>query len=576
MKCLFNFLDTLTVLDISCMVVMYLLFSFLIINIWINFKLANIAEYLHSALFVIMFLGGILLYFFEKDIFNLCYKNIFVKLTCISNIVILFIYSSRNVIKRYQQNKIFRDVKSYSAASTTEKNTTETKKNYKNIANNDKGTYDNYNYYYNNNDKYAEPYTSRPNNDIAMKNEIERLNKAIDDVYRAINNRTYDDKNEKEIKLLQEKLQVLQSKVSALETKSEDHKTNELENFEKQLQIQKEKNENAVERNKDMIREVKDEINNIKQNVNNINHNVNYIRNENSDMYGSLKRQIDILKNNEEGNLQKLKNQLETKKNILITEQHNQESAINIRDKKLDAIDRKIDEIIDKNKELTTKANNFGNEFGERLAMQLEKLTETIENEKKLANEKEKQELLKQKAEEDLKRQQEITNLQNEINALETKYEQQKNKDDIESDNSLNDIKLDQVVPYNEKIEIGAPKSEDKIITKEENKKTEIITKNSKDKVIARDETTNIIVKSNENGNIIAEKTFDISAFEEGILDKVKHMLRENNASLDEKFGLIRVDMGNLKDGVQGVVDRMTKLFELLTVTLQNNKNHPL
>ena len=74
----------------------------------------------------------------------------------------------------------------------------------------------------------------------------------------------------------------------------------------------------------------------------------------------------------------------------------------------------------------------------------------------------------------------------------------------------------------------------------------------------------------------MTEKKIDVALFEESIMAKVKTMLTENNDLIDEKMSLIRTDMNNLKDGIQGVVDRMTKLFELLTITLQNNKNHTL
>lgn len=60
---------------------------------------------------------------------------------------------------------------------------------------------------------------------------------------------------------------------------------------------------------------------------------------------------------------------------------------------------------------------------------------------------------------------------------------------------------------------------------------------------------------------------------ESNVLDKVRNMLQENNASFDERISLVRVDMEKLRDSIQGIVDRITKMFELFTVVLQQQKS---
>ena len=98
-------------------------------------------------------------------------------------------------------------------------------------------------------------------------------------------------------------------------------------------------------------------------------------------------------------------------------------------------------------------------------------------------------------------------------------------------------------------------------ITQKDN--TTITTAQANDVIIERNKT-NEVITANDNFNVVK--------FEENILDKVKVMMQENNNAIDKKLNFLQTDVGNLKDGVQGMVDRMTKTFELLAVALQGNK----
>ena len=98
------------------------------------------------------------------------------------------------------------------------------------------------------------------------------------------------------------------------------------------------------------------------------------------------------------------------------------------------------------------------------------------------------------------------------------------------------------------------------------------------------DDVTNTCEKINfgqSNNNVSCNNEMTSSAFnnsydlckESNVLDKVKNMLQENNASFDERISLVRVDMEKLRDSIQGIVDRITKMFELFTVVLQQQKS---
>ena len=357
---------------------------------------------------------------------------------------------------------------------------------------------------------------------------------------------------------LLDKMQIIEGKVN---------KNEELDNL-KLEDLSKKETEINTNNNKNIIYEEKKDVINSEQDVarqqnysntnenSNINDNIWQMIKENNDSDIAKERQ-DIVQekpskqtqyiDEQDKNIFDLKNKLQ----ILEEQQNTQDNALEEKSAKINQFNEEMNNIINQTKKQTEYANSFGTKFGDNLATQLEKLTNTLEAKQQSAEKQEKQELLKQKNNEEMQREREIKELENEINSLESNYiarMQMNNKENqkktLPEEIDLNSISIDSDGKYQ-------PTKQDKNVDV-------------------------LVVKTNKNTEITTEKTFDVALFEDSVMAKVKTKLTENNDLIDEKMSLIRTDMNNLKDGIQGVVDRMTKLFELLTITLQNNKNHTL
>ena len=375
-KFLFDFIDTLTIFDVSCLFMLYVIFAVFLFNLWTNMSALKIAEIIHITALAASITTMCLLHFLDKKLFTLLYNNIIYRSTFICNCAFMTIYTIYDLWHKYLDYARYKQLlKQIDLTKTNNANDREYKQDNVNTQenpitkdeiisqqNNNKytsGTYNNYNYYYQNpNDKYAEPYTSEAtskNNAINAKSEFDN----------AINN---------------------------------------------------------------------------------------------------AKRQAVI-------------------------------------------------------------ADSMDTEFGRNIRNKLNTL----------ANEIEQQQVNLQQKEQDIeskiyKRQtDDISALQQQIKELENQY----NKE---------------YTPMTNK-------------TQKDN--TTITTAQAHDVVIERNKT-NEVITANDNFNVVK--------FEENILDKVKVMMQENNNAIDKKLNFLQTDVGNLKDGVQGMVDRMTKTFELLAVALQGNK----
>ena len=375
-KFLFNFIDTLTTFDVSCLFMLYVIFAVFLFNLWTNMSALKIAEIIHITALAASITTMCLLHFLDKKLFTLLYNNIIYRSTFICNCAFMTIYTIYDLWHKYLDYARYKQLlKQIDLTKTNNANDREYKQDNVNTQenpitkdeiisqqNNNKytsGTYNNYNYYYQNpNDKYAEPYTSEAT-----------------------------------------------SKNNAINAKSE------------------------------------------------------------------------------------------------------------------------FDNAINDAKQQAVIADSMDTEFGRNIRNKLNTL----------ANEIEQQQINLQQKEQDIeskiyKRQtDDISALQQQIKELENQY----NKE---------------YTPMTNK-------------TQKDN--TTITTAQAHDVIIERNKTNDVIT-ANDNFNVVK--------FEENILDKVKVMMQENNNAIDKKLNFLQTDVGNLKDGVQGMVDRMTKTFELLAVALQGNK----
>lgn len=150
-KIVYNFIDELTILDVSSIIVVYAMFLLLMLNIWTNFKILNLAQCVHTFIFIFTSAFYISLYIFNQEVLHTVFNSSFLKFAYLLNIALFLPYIL------YSKDK--------------------TKCNYRYLENDfvKSGTYDDYNYYYSgNDDKYAEPYTSKSkiNNKCNNKQEI--------------------------------------------------------------------------------------------------------------------------------------------------------------------------------------------------------------------------------------------------------------------------------------------------------------------------------------------------------------------------------------------------------------------
>lgn len=579
-KVVFSFLDTLTFLDASCMIIVYITFALLVANIWTRFKFLNVAEYFHISVVSCVLSSWIFLYFIDKHTASNFASNIFVKSTITCNLILLAFYAVYEILKWLKEKKMIKKLDDYNKIQnidnqeTNNQNTNNSEKNNKATDtikqnSNKEGTYSDYDYYYKDNiDKYAEPFTTKPyiNSNDEIKKEITRLSENVNKISQVIDGEKYINNNDEEIKSLKEQIQSLVNKMQIIErkvNKNEDFGNLKLENLSK-----KETGINT-NNNKNIIYEEKTAVFNSKQNTvqeqnygntnenSDMNENIWQMIKENNDSDITQKEKQDTVQEElsrqtqypeeQDANIFDLKNKLR----ILKEQRNTQDDTLEEKSAKINQLNKEIDSIINQTKKQTEYADSFGTKFGDNLATQLEKLTSTLETKQQSAEQQEKQELLKQKNNEDMQRDKEIRELENEINSLESNYIA--------------------------RIQMNNKENKKKTLPEEIDLNSISIDNDGKDQPTKQNKNVDtLVVKTNKNTEITTEKTFDIALFEDSVMDKVKTMLTENNDLIDEKIGSMRADMNNLKDGIQGVVDRMTKLFELLTITLQNNKNHTL
>ena len=579
-KEVFNFLDTLTILDASCMVVIYITFAFLMINICMRFKFLNVAEYFHVSVVSCVLSSCIFLYFTDRHTASNFISNIFVKSTITCNLILLAFYAVYEILKWLKEKKMIKKLDDYNKIQnidnqeTNNQNTNNGEKNNKTTDaikqnSNKEGTYSDYDYYYKDNiDKYAEPFTTKPyiNSNDEIKKEITRLSENVNKISQVIDGEKYSNNNDEEIKSLKEQIQSLVNKMQIIESRV--NKNEELDNL-KLENLSKKETEINTNNNKNIIYEEKKDVINSEQDMaqqqnysntnenSDINENIWQMIKENNDSDITQKEKQDAVQEElsgqtpypeeQDNNVFDLKNKLR----ILKEQRNTRNDVLEEKSAKINQFNEEMNDIINQTKKQAEYANSFGTKFGNKLAAQLEKLTNTLETKQQLAEQQEKQELLKQKNNEDIQRDKEIKELENEINNLENNY-----VSPMQIDNKENPKKSLQ-----EEIDLNSIS----------------IDSDGKDQPTKQDTNVGTLVaKTDKNTEITTEKTFDIALFEDSVMDKVKTMLTENNDLIDEKMSLIRTDMNNLKDGIQGVVDRMTQLFELLTITLQNNKNHTL
>ena len=70
--------------------------------------------------------------------------------------------------------------------------------------------------------------------------------------------------------------------------------------------------------------------------------------------------------------------------------------------------------------------------------------------------------------------------------------------------------------------------------------------------------SANVVLSQNNNAQI-----------EENVMQKVQTLINKNNIRIDDKINELNNDINNIGNGVQGVVDRMSKLFELINQTIK-------
>ncbi len=147
----FNYIDRLSTVDIFCISAIYTMILVLMLNIWFNFKMLDVAKSFHKYIFISIAIIGINLYFLNEQILDMLCNNLYVKTAYLVNILFILFYN----IHDSRNNQIEKINCAY-------KNDSSFLKNCVNTASNSNGIYENYNYYYSNKDKYSEPYTSRP------------------------------------------------------------------------------------------------------------------------------------------------------------------------------------------------------------------------------------------------------------------------------------------------------------------------------------------------------------------------------------------------------------------------------
>ena len=284
-KILFSFIDNLQSTDIACMVVLYAIFSLFLINLLTKFSFINFAEYTHIAIFTYAIFSSVGIYFLDKQLLLFFYKNVFIRITLVSSLCIYAIYAIYNLccwlIEYNQRRRILLDIQSFKInnnAKKIDKNSvitnTSTDNNIKNNQNKENNTengiYNNYEYYYKDNqDRYAEPYTSKPNIQTMVNDFETKVDKKINEIEEQAT--TASNMNTSLGKEVSDKLNDL---AKNLEEQKQQVKENDINEFEKQI----EKLDEKYEEQKNKISNQKDE-NEIKD-ILEINANDNKAKNE--------------------------------------------------------------------------------------------------------------------------------------------------------------------------------------------------------------------------------------------------------------------------------------------------------
>ena len=82
-------------------------------------------------------------------------------------------------------------------------------------------------------------------------------------------------------------------------------------------------------------------------------------------------------------------------------------------------------------------------------------------------------------------------------------------------------------------------------------------------------ESNKIEKEANTEDEHIALQEVNTAQIEENVMQKVQNLISENNVNIDNKINELNENINNIGDGVQGVVNRMSKLFELINQTIK-------
>jgi len=149
-----NFIDSVTFFDFSCFVTVYLIFFLLLINLLTKFKIVRFSQYFHIIISGLIFVA-LIFYLFSYNTYQIrsSVSSFLIEIIILSNVV-LFIYYSRYERKMCCANLDVND-KGLQTNNNCNYISDDT-----DVDSNSDGIYTDYKYYYDNRDKYSEPYTT--------------------------------------------------------------------------------------------------------------------------------------------------------------------------------------------------------------------------------------------------------------------------------------------------------------------------------------------------------------------------------------------------------------------------------
>ena len=472
---IFNYIETLTILDIVFCCGIYLILSIFVVNLLTKFKFIDCGEYVNIAIITIITCSMIGLYFVENKYFIEIRNNMFLAtLFCSAGVLLLISFVYRIFS---DEGEIYNPQYALNFDKLTNNNTN----NYQETAPSNTGSYNNYDYYYNKEDKYAEPYTTEANSQQSnTDNEIEQ--KIAKHLSATQNTTQY---NIEQLNANQLTQNPVSESLNVVENQTDNYMTQRLLN-DKQLQTDFQK---AI---------------------------------------------------------------IETTKT--------QEKA--------DLTNEKIEKILAEQRQGVQMIKQTNTGFGDKLEAQLEKMTTILEQKQKEEEAKLNKELKRQQILSDLKQKEAINQFDKELEHINNQYKM--NFDNL-TEQTFNQFEANEKINNEEAIIANSAEDADLLEDININETNPFSEVEENYNLNANNTPKEVATLQNHKTETINENTFDAPSFEANILDKVKTMLINNNATIDNKFEMVSSDIGNLRDGVQGMVDRMTKVFELLTITLQKN-----